>query len=97
MDAHIKVEEKKSIHISSGSYTEYRKIFGHYKEQNLIIQKWIEEHDKAKHINSEQTHRYSGAIGGAYTYEFTPTSLGTVARVRCSCGEVIDVSDYDQW
>lgn len=42
-------------------------------------------------------YRYTGAIGGAYTWEFTPTGLGTVTKVRCSCGEELDLTDYDSW
>jgi len=57
----------------------------------------MKEHDVAQHIPQGKTSRYSGAIGGAYTYEFTNTSLGQVIQVRCSCGEKIDVSDYDNW
>ena len=30
---------------------------------------------------------YYGAIGGGMTYIFTPTSIGTVCKVKCSCGE----------
>jgi hypothetical protein len=57
----------------------------------------MKQHDAEKHIPPGKTFRYSGAIGGAYTWEFTGTSLGEVVHVRCSCGEVIDVSDYDSW
>ncbi len=33
-----------------------------------------------------------GAIGGRYTYSFTPTSIGTVVTLACACGEKIDLS-----
>lgn len=38
-----------------------------------------------------------GAIGGQYTYSFTNTTIGTVAKVRCACGAEIDLSDYENW
>jgi hypothetical protein len=72
---------------------------------------WIEEHD-AKHVAEDDPpdddnpvavafhvagQRYAGAIGGAYTYEFTPTSIGDSVWVRCSCGEKHDCTDYDCW
>lgn len=39
-----------------------------------------------------------GAIGGRYTYEFTPTGLGVVCKVRDSVsGAVIDLTEYDEW
>jgi hypothetical protein len=54
---------------------------------------WIKEHEQS-HI----VHRDSGsAIGGAYTWCFTPTSIGTVCNVKCTCGQKIDCTDYDLW
>ena len=35
-----------------------------------------------------------GAIGGRLTFFFTPTSLGTIIKVKCGCGEEIDLTDY---
>jgi hypothetical protein len=41
---------------------------------------------------------YTGAIGGGETYEFTPTSLGPIVKVRYSLTDnTIDVTDYDMW
>ena len=41
---------------------------------------------------------YYGAIGGAYTYSFSPTSLGCVVKVRNSVtGDEIDLTDYSAW
>ena len=91
-----KVSERSTL-IESPSYTDYQPGFGLYKEQREIIDRWMEEHDKARHMPPGRKFRYAGAIGGAYTYEFTSTSLGTCVGVRCSCGERIDVSDYDNW
>ena len=39
----------------------------------------------------------SGAIGGAETYCFTPTSIGVIVEVKCACGCEIDLTDYSQW
>ena len=39
-----------------------------------------------------------GAIGGRWTYQFTPTSLGTVVKVIDGISkEVLDLSDYEDW
>ena len=95
--AAIPVVDTKPKHIDCESYTDYQPGFGLYKEQRELIQKWMKEHDQAKHIPAGKKYRYSGAIGGAYTYKFTGTSIGTVVTVHCACGEAIDVSDYDQW
>lgn len=40
---------------------------------------------------------YAGAIGGPFTYSFTPNGLGVVAVVSCGCGAKIDVTDYSGW
>ncbi len=41
---------------------------------------------------------YYGAIGGALTYSFTPTSLGIVVKVKHGFTDAeIDLSDYDLW
>jgi len=62
----------------------------------------MKEHDETKHTAAMRglpgrRFRYAGAIGGAYTWCYTSTSIGTVIRVECSCGESLDVSDYDLW
>lgn len=38
-----------------------------------------------------------GAIGGAYTFCFTPTGLGMIEEVRCSDGTKINLTDVDNW
>jgi hypothetical protein len=54
--------------------------------------KWLQEHNcKFKHPNKV------GAIGGRISYQFTPTSLGLIAVIKCTCGEKCDVSNYDEW
>lgn len=78
------------------TYTTTSSVFSTYKEQDQEASEWIAKHDLT-HIPSGSTRRPTGAIGGAYTWEFTPTSLGTVVNVRCACGEKLDVSDYDNW
>ena len=40
---------------------------------------------------------YTGAISGRITYCFTNTSLGQIIKVKCACGEEIDLTDYNDW
>jgi hypothetical protein len=54
---------------------------------------WVEEHSKT----CKMVKGYQGAIGGNWTYCFTPTSIGTVFKVECACGERVDLSDYNSW
>jgi len=58
------------------------------EEENEAIKKWTDEHIRSKHW--DKTHNMSksfGAIGGNFTYEFVPTSIGTIGTIRCSCGK----------
>lgn len=91
-----KVSEKEP-HIECKTYTDFKLEYGLYKEQSEAIQDWIKKHDEARHIKKGQKFRYSGAIGGAYTIEFTGTSIGTCVGVRCCCGESANFTDYDNW
>ena len=31
------------------------------------------------------------------SYIFTPTARGLVIKIRCSCGDEEDITDYDEW
>jgi hypothetical protein len=61
---------------------------------------WVDA-NQLKKLNKFSKHkcalRYHGAIGGALTYSFTPTSLGVVIKAKCACGKEVDVSDYEGW
>jgi len=55
-------------------------------EEREFINNW-----KAAHIEeSPSCGEYKGAIGGNWSYEFIPTSIGDIGVIKCSCGaEVI--------
>lgn len=91
-------------------------MFSLDREQALKVDAWLkneiypqviarqEQHPelKDKIFTDERgvRHPYLGAIGGGITYQFTPTSLGTVTKVIWDDGvlkEELDVSDYDMW
>jgi hypothetical protein len=39
-----------------------------------------------------------GRIGGAYTYHFTPTSIGTVVIIEnTATKDILNITDYDSW
>ncbi len=39
-----------------------------------------------------------GAIGGRYTYSFTPTGIGTIVKVHDAISkETLDLTDYENW
>lgn len=67
--------------------------FGLTRRQVEKVQAWMETVE-AK-VPSRPT-----AIGGRYTYAFTPNSIGVVCVVQDSdsgTGETLDVSDYEDW
>ena len=37
----------------------------------------------------------TGAIDGHITYRYTPTRLGIIVKVECTCGRVDDITDYN--
>lgn len=58
-------------------------------EEVKVIEEWKKQHTKEKHGGSE----YAGAIGGRYSYKFTPTSIGTFGTIICDCGEKFEFAD----
>lgn len=56
--------------------------------------KWVDEHDKkcpyADRMNQ-------GAIGGRMSFTFTPTGLGQITKIKCACGDEVDVTQYEHW
>lgn len=56
----------------------YNRGFPISEEEHDQIKSWMTEHNKC--------HSNSGAIGGGYTYCFTPTSIGIIGTVKCTCG-----------
>lgn len=52
---------------------------------------WRKEHDKVcTQINV-------GAIGGRFTVSFTSTGLGDIIKIKCSCGEELDLTHSERW
>lgn len=50
-----------------------------------------------KDENGKFKYPYTGAIGGGLTYEFSPTGLGMVIKVKYFNGAELDLTDYDAW
>ncbi len=58
---------------------------------------FMDKHDREKHGKTDDKPRYAGAIGGAWSWRFCSTSIGVGVSVVCSCGEELNVTDYDDW
>ena len=68
-------------------------------KQAKLIEEFMSTH-KCKLRTSEHggdDEIYVGAIGGATTYSFTPTSMGMIVEVSCACGAKKNVTDFDEW
>ena len=68
---------------------DYYRGFPITKEEKEAIDKWKRQHEEEVHClhTLEDRLRAGGTIGGSYHYEFIPTSIGTIGKVVCSCGE----------
>jgi hypothetical protein len=65
-------------------------MFDLSKKQLAELAKW--------QVELERDEAPTGAIGGRYTYSFTPTSIGIVSKVKDEVtGDVLDLTDYDMW
>jgi hypothetical protein len=77
-------------------------VFNLSDEQNDKLKAWIEEqnskvaeHQKEMGFSSAP---YYGCSGGAYTYSFTPTTLGMVVKVKNNLTkDEIDLTNYKDW
>lgn len=69
--------------------------------EQLAMTEWMIEHKKTCSLNFEKDGSRKefpgGAIGGAITYNFTPTGIGVATTVSCHCGESVNITDYEQW
>jgi hypothetical protein len=70
-------------------------------EQNKILverQRKTMSPEDFSHLTCDGKYPYSGAIGGGITYCLTPTSIGTVLKVKYAGTDAeLDLSDYEDW
>lgn len=63
-----------------------------------MLEDWMKVQENKVAALQKREDAYYGAIAGGYTYFFTPTTLGTVAKVINNLTkEEIDLTDYDKW
>ena len=67
---------------------EYNRGFPITDDEWKAIETWKEKHDREVHGLTECNERVGGAIGGRYTFEFIPTTIGIIGTIKCGdCGE----------
>ena len=66
------------------------------EEEWKKIQKWIKTH---KDKNGKRCFlKEAGAVGGAFSYHFTPTGIGVIVVAHCGhCKQELDITDYSSW
>lgn len=58
------------------------------------------ELEKAQRFTARHRRRHGkerAAIGGRFSYSFTPTGLGVIATVHCACHKKITLTDFSEW
>lgn len=55
------------------------------------LKRWQQEHECK--FRTETGYRYVGAVGGADSFTFTPTGIGTFVTVKCACGAELRFDD----
>jgi hypothetical protein len=90
----FELEDDELAKLAEFSKVQYAKIVE--AQKGTDVERW--------HVTCEDgiTYPYLGAIGGCFTYEFTPTSIGTVVKVTFCKGHpdyeaTIDLTDYASW
>lgn len=89
---HYKDDELKSMKAKlEEARADLSRGFGISEEEHKAIREWIDNHEKTAHGDAKFPR--GGAIGGSYDYIFTPTSIGVVGEVKCSCGASFTFSE----
>jgi hypothetical protein len=55
-----------------------------------------DEQQKKANAWMDERQKYSGAIGGQFSYVFTPTSIGMAVSITDG-KDKLDLTDYDLW
>jgi len=70
-------------------------------DQMSQLSEWMTEHNKTCKFspsnNRDNPSSPTGAIGGRFTYKFTPTGLGMCVQAECCCGKEVDLTDVEDW
>lgn len=72
---------------------DYYRGFPISEKESEKIKQWMKEHDNDFYKDTK-----IGTIGGRYTYEFQPTSLGTIGTIIDTLtGDKLTFRDCDSW
>ena len=76
---------------------DYNRGFPVSIEEHVNIEAWRRQHLEKDHGAKTSVERmeFCGTIGGAFKYEFIPTSIGVIGKVKCSCGAEFTFQELD--
>lgn len=66
------------------------------EDQQVLAADFMKTHSCSLE-NDELGGKKIGAIGGRFTWSFTPTGLGVIVNISCACGEKEDLTDVESW
>jgi hypothetical protein len=64
-------------------------IFKLSAKEKERLDKWLKKHNK----KCDDHWEFSQHL----TYMFTPTGIGTIIEVKCSCGKKVGITDSSNW
>jgi len=56
-----------------------------------------EQEQKYKNWRKSLPKAYFGAVGGGYTFHFTPTGIGTIVKVTRDDGFELELTEWENW
>jgi hypothetical protein len=63
-------------------------------KESKRVRKWSINHD---YPMLDENGVSKSATGGRLTFKFIPTGIGTIKKVKCSCGKKLDLTKYEKW
>jgi len=80
-------EVKEDLKYVLSFFKENPRLFEISESKEKAFDKW------RKKLNRKKGEAYVGAAGGAYTFSFIPTGLGTLTSVTRATGETLDLTE----
>ncbi len=67
------------------------------EEEEMTFELDFSQVDKFNKWSDEKGYVDAGTFGGAYTFCFTPTSIGMIAEVKCVDGTTLNITHEDEF
>ena len=67
------------------------------EENKIIFEIWGKDCEKVRKFTNEHNNcfdKYHDVTGMQFSYTFTPSTVGMIIIIECSCGEKLTVGDF---